>query len=146
MAVQRLDLAHAKAGCVRKRTGCSTCAGMRPSWPTSSSSTAGLLGWIAAGPLLGAAGRCARDPVATETFLDDVDSGFYCAAYLRAWALETPPAAATCTSVSGRLVRARRRRPTAVGLWGQGQRFTAEELLGELTGERRSSTSQWPAR
>lgn len=72
----------------------------------------------------------------TETFLADVDPGFYCACYLRAWALETHLRAyleerfgpAWFESVqAGEVLR---------GLWADGQRLSAEELLGELTGER----------
>jgi hypothetical protein len=72
----------------------------------------------------------------TETFLADVDPGFYCACYLRAWALETHlrghleerfgPAWFDSPEAGGVLRR----------LWGDGQRLDAEELLGELTGER----------
>ena len=72
----------------------------------------------------------------TETFLADVDEGFYVAAYLRAWALES------------RLRRWLRDRfgaawfevPEAGAalreLWREGQRLSAEELLASLTGER----------
>jgi hypothetical protein len=72
----------------------------------------------------------------SQTFLADVDPGFYCACYLRAWALEThlrrylrerfgplwfeSPAA-------GDALRA---------LWREGQRLTPDELLDRLTGER----------
>jgi hypothetical protein len=72
----------------------------------------------------------------SQTFLADVDPGFYCACYLRAWALEThlrrhlrerfgpewfeSPAA-------GRALRE---------LWREGQRLAPEELLGGLTAER----------
>ena len=72
----------------------------------------------------------------SQTFLADVDPGFYCACYLRAWALETY------------LRRHLRERfgpdwfasPQAGGelraLWREGQRLTPEELLDGLTGER----------
>lgn len=71
-----------------------------------------------------------------QTFLADVDPGFYCACYLRAWALET------------HLRRHLREHfgPTwfdsgAAGdalrtLWREGQRLTPDELLEGLTGER----------
>jgi hypothetical protein len=72
----------------------------------------------------------------TETFLADVDPGFYCACYLRAWALETHlrshlrerfgPAWFECAQ-AGDVLR---------GLWRDGQRLDAVELLGELTGQR----------
>lgn len=69
---------------------------------------------------------------APEDYLSDVDDGFYCARYLRAWIFE-----AQLRSVlvrrwgeewfaqpdAGALVRA---------LWSSGQRYTAEELLQQL--------------
>jgi hypothetical protein len=69
-----------------------------------------------------------------ETFLADVDPGFYVAKYLRAWALETHlrghlrarfGPAWWGEPEAGALLR---------GLWAQGQRLDAGELLGELTG------------
>ena len=72
----------------------------------------------------------------TETFLSDVDPGFYCACYLRAWALETH----LRTYLRERFGPAWFESPEAGevlrGLWRDGQRLDAEELLGELTGER----------
>ena len=71
-------------------TGSSTCAATRPSSPTSWSSTARtahsdeLADRYA--ELLGGALRIEWP---RETYLADVDPGFYCACYLRAWALET---------------------------------------------------------
>jgi hypothetical protein len=69
-----------------------------------------------------------------ETFLADVDPGFYAARYLRAWALETHlrshlrerfGPAWWAEPEAGALLR---------GLWAQGQRLDADELLAELTG------------
>ncbi|MCW3066513.1 MAG: hypothetical protein JWN32_3685 [Solirubrobacterales bacterium] len=69
-----------------------------------------------------------------ETFLADVDPGFYVAKYLRAWALETHMRAHLrerfgpawwAEPEAGAALRA---------LWAQGQRLDADELLGELTG------------
>ncbi len=72
----------------------------------------------------------------TETFLSDVDPGFYCACYLRAWALETH----LRTYLRERFGPAWFESPEAGevlrGLWRDGQRLDAEELLGELTGAR----------
>ena len=71
-----------------------------------------------------------------ETFLADVDPGFYAAKYLRAWALETHlrghlrerfGAAWWSEPEAGALLRS---------LWAQGQRLSADDLLGELTGAR----------
>jgi hypothetical protein len=69
-------------------------------------------------------------------YLADVDPGFYCACYLRSWALETHlrrhlrerfGPAWFDSAEAGELLR---------DLWREGQRRTPEELLGELTGER----------
>ena len=70
-----------------------------------------------------------------ETDLADVDDGYYCACYLRAWALES--------HVRAHLTREHGEdwfaRPAAgeelKRLWAQGQRLSAEELLAEVTGE-----------
>jgi hypothetical protein len=70
-----------------------------------------------------------------QTFLADVDPGFYSACYLRAWALEAHLRHHLEQSFgpiwfeqpeAGQLLKA---------LWNHGQRLTAEELLQELTGE-----------
>lgn len=69
-------------------------------------------------------------------YLLDVDPGFYCVRYLRAWALEAHLRAVLqarfglewfASSDAGALLRE---------LWAQGQRRNADELLAELTGER----------
>jgi hypothetical protein len=69
-----------------------------------------------------------------ELFLQDVDAGFYCVCYLQAWALETYLRAHLRerfgpdwfdSPEAGELLR---------GLWREGQRLRAGELLGELTG------------
>jgi hypothetical protein len=69
-----------------------------------------------------------------ETWLSDVDSGFYVACYLRAWALEVDwrreltdrfGAEWFGSDDAGRWVR---------GLWGRGQRLDADRLLEEIAG------------
>jgi len=69
-----------------------------------------------------------------ETWLADVDSGFYVACYLRAWALEVEwrrelterfGAAWFSSGEAGELLRS---------IWSQGQRLDAEDLLAETTG------------
>ncbi len=71
-----------------------------------------------------------------QTFLADVDPGFYCACYLRAWALETHlraylrerfGAAWFESAEAGELLRS---------LWREGQRLSPEELLETLSGGR----------
>ncbi|HEY6398401.1 MAG TPA: hypothetical protein VIX82_13205, partial [Solirubrobacteraceae bacterium] len=67
-----------------------------------------------------------------ETYLADVDPGFYCACYLRAWALETHLRRA----LRERFGAAWFERPEAgqllKQLWREGQRLTPQELLGLL--------------
>jgi hypothetical protein len=70
------------------------------------------------------------------TYLDDVDDGYYAANYLRAWAFE---------SQLGRVLRDRfgadwftRREAGELlrSIWREGQRLDADELLGQIAGER----------
>jgi hypothetical protein len=78
--------------------------------------------------------RAVGVPWPRETFLVDVDPFFYAACYLRAWALE----AALRAHLTGRFGDAWWAEPEAGallrGLWAQGQRLPAEDLLGELGG------------
>jgi hypothetical protein len=82
--------------------------------------------------LLGSALRI--EPMAAD-YLGDVDSGFYASSYLRAWALEAQlrgylrrrfGTAWFASRDAGSLLRE---------LWHEGQGYTADELLAELTGE-----------
>jgi oligoendopeptidase F len=70
-----------------------------------------------------------------ESYLTDVDPGFYCMAYLRAWALE----AHMRRLLIERFGEAWFEDPGAAELlrewWAEGQRLSAEEMLEELTGE-----------
>ena len=81
---------------------------------------------------LGEATRIAWTPV---TWLEDVDEAFYVAAYLRAWALESRWRA----HLEERFGEAWINEPEAgewlVGVWRQGQRLDADELIGEVLGE-----------
>jgi hypothetical protein len=72
----------------------------------------------------------------TETFLADVDEGFYCACYLRAWALETHLRSYLRERFGPAWFESREAGDVLRGLWRDGQRLDAEELLGELTGAR----------
>ncbi len=74
-------------------------------------------------------------PWSEETFLSDVDPGFYSAGYLRAWALEAHLRAHLRerfgeswweVGEAGALLRE---------LWRDGMRLSAEEVLAGLTGE-----------
>ena len=69
-----------------------------------------------------------------ESYLSDVDPGFYCAAYLRAWALETQLRAHLRERFGERWWSELEAGQALRALWRDGQRLTAEELLGELTG------------
>jgi hypothetical protein len=80
-------------------------------------------------------GGALQVPWQPESFLADVDPGFYCACYLRAWALETHlrrylhqrhGPAWFDSAAAGEELRA---------LWSAGQRQTPEELLREIGGE-----------
>jgi hypothetical protein len=75
------------------------------------------------------------EPSAAD-YLRDLDEGFYCTSYLRAWAFEARVSAHLCkrfgpgwfeSPEAGRLLRE---------LWSQGQRLNADELLHELDGSR----------
>lgn len=71
-----------------------------------------------------------------ETFLADVDPGFYCACYLRAWALETHLRAYLRDRFGPAWFEEREAGDVLRRLWREGQRLGAEELLGELNGQR----------
>jgi hypothetical protein len=71
----------------------------------------------------------------TETYLADVDPGFYSAAYLRAWALETHLRRYLQDSFGPAWFASPAAGDTLKALWSEGQRQSAEELLHDLTGE-----------
>ncbi len=75
-------------------------------------------------------------PYSPTDYLEDVDGGFYCTCYLRAWAFETQLRAHFRdqfgsewfkSAAAGRLVRE---------LWNLGQSLNSDELLREVTGSR----------
>jgi hypothetical protein len=72
----------------------------------------------------------------TETFLADVDPGFYCACYIRAWALETHLRGHLRERYGPAWFESGEAGEVLRGLWRDGQRLSPEELLGELTGQR----------
>jgi hypothetical protein len=81
--------------------------------------------------LLGAAARV-RWP--QQTYLADLDPGFYVACYLRAWTLETHLRAHLRERFGEQWFAQREAGEALRALWRDGQRLSAEELLGELTG------------
>jgi hypothetical protein len=72
---------------------------------------------------------------ARAAWLADVDSGFYVACYLRAWALEATWRRALCERFGERWFEREEAGRWLRGLWGQGQRLDAAELVGETLGE-----------
>ncbi len=70
-----------------------------------------------------------------ETWLDDVDGGFYVAAYLRAWALEDRWAAALRERSGEDWWDDPASGEWLAGVWSQGQRLRAHELLAAERGE-----------
>ena len=73
-------------------------------------------------------------PWPRETWLSDVDSSFYVACYLRAWALEVDWRAALRERFGEAWFEDRGAGEWLRGLWSQGQRLVAEALLAEATG------------
>ncbi|MGN6380098.1 MAG: hypothetical protein ACTHNU_14185 [Gaiellales bacterium] len=75
-------------------------------------------------------------PYSTTDYLEDVDGGFYCTCYLRAWAFEAQ-LAENMREQFGRDWYGRRAAGSLVReLWSMGQAQTAEELLADVTGQR----------
>ena len=70
----------------------------------------------------------------SETFLADVDPGYYCTCYLRAWALETRLRASLRERFGERWWTAPAAGEALRALWRQGQRPTPDELLDQLGG------------
>ena len=68
------------------------------------------------------------------SWLSDVDDAFYVAGYLRAWALETRWRASLCERVGERWFTEPEAGEWLRGLWRQGQRLRADELLAEVLG------------
>lgn len=71
----------------------------------------------------------------SETYLSDIDEGFYVAAYLRAWALETHLRRWLRDRFGAAWFEVPEAGAALRELWSEGQRLSAEELLSGLTGE-----------
>jgi hypothetical protein len=80
-------------------------------------------------------GGASRIEWPTETWLDDVDGGFYVACYLRAWALEVKWRKALGERFGERWFAEPAAGEWLVGLWRRGQRERADELAAETIGE-----------
>jgi hypothetical protein len=70
-----------------------------------------------------------------ENWLADVDGGFYVACYLRAWALDSHWRRTLRERFGARWFERAEAGEWLAGLWRQGQRLSAEELLAETLGE-----------
>jgi hypothetical protein len=70
-----------------------------------------------------------------ESWLDDVDGGFYVAAYLRAWALEARWRGALRERFGDRWFAEPAAGDWLRDLWRQGQRLRADELVAERIGD-----------
>ncbi len=71
-----------------------------------------------------------------ESWLSDVDPGFYVACYLRAWALETDWRRELTGRFGSSWFGEAEAGEWLRGLWSQGQRLDADRLLAEATGGR----------
>jgi hypothetical protein len=71
-----------------------------------------------------------------QTFLADVDPGFYCACYLRAWALETHLRSYLSREYGPAWFESAEAGAVLRSIWSEGQRLTPDELLAKLSGER----------
>jgi hypothetical protein len=72
----------------------------------------------------------------SQTFLADVDPGFYCVCYLRAWALECYLRRYLRERFGPAWFESAQAGAALRALWQEGQRLTPDELLDGLTGER----------
>jgi hypothetical protein len=67
-------------------------------------------------------------------YLADIDSGFYVSSYLRAWGFEAQLRAYLREKFGSRWFASREAGSLLRELWGEGQRWRAEEMLKEVTG------------
>jgi hypothetical protein len=79
-------------------------------------------------------GSAVRTPWPGETFLADVDPGFYCTCYLRAWALEARLRAWLSEQFGADWFASPEAGAELRTLWRLGQRATPDELVDELGG------------
>ncbi len=72
----------------------------------------------------------------SRTWLSDVDGGYYAANYLRAWAFETRLRKLLRERFGQEWFADRAAGELLRGIWSEGQRLNADELLDRVTGER----------
>ncbi len=77
-------------------------------------------------------GDATRVPWTPQTWIEDVDSGFYVACYLRAWALEARWRAALRERFGETWFSEPAAGEWLIGLWSRGQRERADELAAEV--------------
>jgi hypothetical protein len=75
-------------------------------------------------------------PFPASDYLEDVDPGFYCTCYLRAWAFEAQLAAWLRERWGGAWFKRREAGMLLREVWELGQSLDADDLLREITGER----------
>jgi hypothetical protein len=80
-------------------------------------------------------GHALRVQWPAEPFLQDVDPGFYCVCYLRAWALEAYLRSHLRARFGPTWFESAEAGELLRSLWREGQRLRADELLAELSGE-----------
>ena len=73
-------------------------------------------------------------PWPRETWLSDVDSSYYVACYLRAWALEVEWRASLRERFGDAWFESKEAGTWLRGLWAMGQRLDAEPLLADASG------------
>ena len=73
-------------------------------------------------------------PCPPSDCLEDVDGGFYCTCYLRAWAFEAQLRAYLREKFGSRWFATRDAGSLIRELWSEGQRMRAEEMLKDVTG------------
>jgi hypothetical protein len=74
-------------------------------------------------------------PYPTTDYLEDVDAGFYCTCYLRAWAFESQLREHLRERFGRDWFRQRAAGGLVRELWSMGQAQTADELLADATGQ-----------
>jgi hypothetical protein len=81
-------------------------------------------------------GEATKVEPAAADYLGDIDDGFYASEYLRAWAFEAQLRAYLRERFGNAWFTRREAGSVLRELWAEGQKPTADELLGEVTGEK----------
>ena len=113
----------------------SSCAATRASWRTRSSSTPGRRSSHLPDRYAEHLSAAVGVPYPRGDYLEDVDGGFYCTCYLRAWAFEAQLRDHLKSRFGSDWFRRRAAGDLLRELWSLGQSLRADDLLRELTGE-----------